>query len=55
MGNNGKNFIEYLKLPIRIILVLYLILKSTQCCASGGQGALFEKHCPPGPPAKTFY
>jgi hypothetical protein len=23
--------------------------------ASGGQGALFEKYCPPGLPAKTSY
>jgi hypothetical protein len=53
MGNNGKNFIEYLQLPIRIILVFYLILKSIKYCASGGQGRFLKKL--PLHPAKTFY
>jgi hypothetical protein len=38
MGNNGKNFIKYLKLPIRILSVLYPILKSIMLYASGSQG-----------------
>jgi len=40
MDNIGKNSIEYLKSPIRILSVLYLIL-STQIYASGGQGDSF--------------
>ena len=49
MGNNRKNFIEYLQLPIRIIFVFYLLLKSTLSFASGVQGGAFWKNCPPGP------
>ncbi|UCH97818.1 MAG: hypothetical protein JSV88_13455, partial [Candidatus Aminicenantes bacterium] len=38
MGNNEKNFIEYLKLPIRIISVFYLISKSIKFSAFGEGG-----------------